>query len=181
MVSTISRWLFLATGIGIALWTGWLIAALWTVFEDAVRADLRDDWRAIRERDTVAWCRVGVETTLSLGLLVRACCHTLVYLTSGLDGRPDVSLSLQYSPLSERPGWNDWTARLFTAVCGLWLIQMMTLGWGWPPLIEQTLRIVFAANAALLIGDPIVGAVQRLSDSTMTTTTTDTDRGEQHG
>lgn len=180
MVSAISRWLFLAAGAGAGLYLLTLGVVLYKCHSSAVRADLREDWQAIRDLDAFSWLRVGAETVLSLGLLVRACCHTLIYLTSGLAGRPAVSLSLRWSPLSGRPAWNEWTARLFTAVCGLWLAQSIHLGWGWPPLIEQTLRIAFTANAALLVGDPVVGAVQRLLDSAMIPNAI-TDRGEQHG
>jgi len=70
-------------------------------------------------------------------------------------------------------------ARVFTAVISLWFVQHMHLGWGWPPLIEQTLRIAFTANAAVLVGDPVVGAVQRLLDSDIIDTAHT--RGEQHG
>jgi hypothetical protein len=180
MMSTASRWLFISVGAGAVLWLAWLGAALWIVFGDEARADLREDWGAIRGRSAIGWVRVGVETVLSLGLLVRACLHTVVYLTSGLGGRPSVTLGLKWSPLSGRPRWNEWTARLFTAICGLWLIQSMHLGWGWPPLVEQALRIVFAANAAVLVSDPVVGAAQRLFRSDMSNTTRRTD-GEQHG
>jgi hypothetical protein len=178
MVSAISRALFAFVGVGTGLYLLTLGVVCWMCHGSAIRADLSEDWQAIRGRGLDGWVFVVIETVLSLGLLVRACCHTLVYLTSGLAGRPDVSLGLRWSPLSGRPVWNEWTARLFTAVCGLWFVQSIHLAWGWPPLIEQTLRIAFTANAAVLVGDPAVGAAQRLLDSTMFEIPNTTDRGD---
>jgi hypothetical protein len=92
-----------------------------------------------------------------------------------------ITLRALWERSTGRPVWNEWTARLFTAVISLWIAQRITLRWGWSPLVEQTLRIVFTANAALLVGDPVVGVVQRLSNAEMIQITTDSDRGEQHG
>lgn len=178
MESVISRALFAFVGVGAVLYLLTLGVVCWMCHGSAIRADLHEDWQAIRARGLGGWAFVAVETVLSLGLFIRACLHTVVYLTSGLGGLPDVSLGLRWSPLSGRPVWNEWTARLFTAVCGLWLAQSIHLAWGWPPLVEQTLRIAFTANAAVLVGDPVVGAAQRMTDSTMIDTPTTTDRGD---
>lgn len=167
MVSTISRWLAIGTAVWVGLWALTLGVVLYRVHSDAVRAELRDDWAAIRQRDGWAWLRVGVETVLSLGLFLRTCFHTIVYLMSGLGGRPDVSLGLTWTPIRDRPLWNDAAARVFTAVVVLWVAQRITLGWGWPPLVEQSLRVAYTCNAALLVGDPVVGVGYYLRETNM--------------
>jgi hypothetical protein len=113
-----------------------------------------DSW-VLDWRDGVAKWRV-VEFAVSLGLLWRACVHSLVAALAYPDG-PDgeIDHGLCWTPI-EMHRTPLWTARIIVVGSGVSLaVASGWPQWGWPTWVEWMARAYLFANVGVWIAEPI--------------------------
>lgn len=130
--------------------------------------ELADDWNAWRSDQMARKTAVAIaETVLALGLIVRTVCHGTAFMVnrpSSLDDDPEISFTLGLGPAVaiDMTLGEEVSIRAFTWTMGIFAYLFHPpLNWGFPAEVEVGLRLLFAANWLVLVGDPVAMAIHR--------------------
>jgi len=131
-----------------------------TDLREWLRAELAADRQAAAEKSLGEWLITGLDTVVALGLLARTMIHSVVYAVNHNEPDAEIGFSLVEPPLTA-DCWR-FVDRLQAAVLGpivvAWVIEaheVAAMPGAWLGLL--------AANAAVLVGDPVVVVAQEVA------------------